>query len=509
MVLELKYKKPSGFQETIGVLLEPELTKPQLYFQAELVDSPLIAEVFYRLHRVAALRVGRRPMTEGREGQHYTGRWRWYYDPLITVADGYVEFETFSLDMGTYAKARFEEEAFKNIEHWEPGVTNVDFSDAFIKKIRGARNALQNITVDPEGLEVASDGEEILEKKIPLPESWEEGFQNLRQILKHNRTEKALTQKAFESAISNVPFPKTFLKGYVKGEKKGWTLEGGYIAIELPLRKSRGYVQIVTTSSTLDRFDGRKNINYQQIQADKDLRSVKAYFLRVEKMDKNHWRVVGDTIPHFITRTRNRLRCDCPDHRDWGQRCKHVRAVELPEVTIIQVADGLWAVTHGETEVVVTLKLNQFSCECDEFQNHNMCLHVARVQQQLGDYQASETKQDLSPKGSNIDENLTIADISIDLSLKDAIKQIGEALFSEASEIRLGDKTFPILGKVGSKKLRHLEFVIDNIPYRAIEQNPKKNSRWARRARNGSKIVWVFRYGRYYARLADGTFTYL
>ena len=42
-----------------------------------------------------------------------------------------------------------------------------------------------------------------------------------------------------------------------------------------------------------------------------------------------------------------------------------------------------------------------------------------------------------------------------------------------------------------------------------VEQNPKKNSRWARLAREGHRIAWVLKDGEYLARLVDGNLTIL
>ncbi len=40
--------------------------------------------------------------------------------------------------------------------------------------------------------------------------------------------------------------------------------------------------------------------------------------------------------------------------------------------------------------------------------------------------------------------------------------------------------------------------------YRIIEQNPNTKSEFARRSREGHKILWVFKDGEYYARYEDG-----
>jgi hypothetical protein len=37
-----------------------------------------------------------------------------------------------------------------------------------------------------------------------------------------------------------------------------------------------------------------------------------------------------------------------------------------------------------------------------------------------------------------------------------------------------------------------------------VEQNPKKTSKWAKLAREGRRIAWVMRDGKYLARVVDG-----
>jgi hypothetical protein len=53
--------------------------------------------------------------------------------------------------------------------------------------------------------------------------------------------------------------------------------------------------------------------------------------------------------------------------------------------------------------------------------------------------------------------------------------------------------------------LQHIrKFNIDGYNY--IEQNPDKGSRWAKRAREGSKIMWVMKGRGYIAQVRDGEF---
>lgn len=42
-----------------------------------------------------------------------------------------------------------------------------------------------------------------------------------------------------------------------------------------------------------------------------------------------------------------------------------------------------------------------------------------------------------------------------------------------------------------------------------VEQNPKKQSRWARLAREGHRIAWVLKDGEYLARIVDGKLAFL
>jgi len=65
-------------------------------------------------------------------------------------------------------------------------------------------------------------------------------------------------------------------------------------------------------------------------------------------------------------------------------------------------------------------------------------------------------------------------------------------------------KKFP-LGKL--KGLRRYD--VGNLLF--IEQNPRKTTEWAERARKGAKIMWVIdtKFNRYLARVEDGKITRL
>jgi hypothetical protein len=52
--------------------------------------------------------------------------------------------------------------------------------------------------------------------------------------------------------------------------------------------------------------------------------------------------------------------------------------------------------------------------------------------------------------------------------------------------------------------LRYVDLGDDAV---LVEQNPKKESDWAKAARGGKRIAWVLRDGEYLARVVDGEVT--
>ena len=366
------------------VILEPELSQQQFAFMAEIVDSQLMTETFYRLHRITKIKTGRIPGHETRV--------RYTYDPIITVDNGFVDFETFSLDMCYYCKARLYEDAFKNIEHWDCGVTNVDFSKSFIKKIREA-NQLKNIFIDPEGLEILSETESLLEKKIPLPENWRRALENIKGYVQEFETAPA-DHTRFR-ILSRIPFGP-YLRKFAKVSKTQ-TRRNGWQFIELEMRNQQGKIQIAVTPNQFERMDGRKNINYEVVRRNRNLRTVKSFYLDVKSIDENTYHVSGGREPHIVRRIKGRLVCDCGDYVYRRNRnCKHIRAINRPKFITVQFGKNTWLVTAGTMEYKVELKGDRFLCNCSEFKRTNICQHLVEVMRVTNDYQYKEVKLDFS-----------------------------------------------------------------------------------------------------------------
>jgi hypothetical protein len=85
--------------------------------------------------------------------------------------------------------------------------------------------------------------------------------------------------------------------------------------------------------------------------------------------------------------------------------------------------------------------------------------------------------------------------------LEYAAKKIHTAIFNDEESVEI--KTDKIKIKTFSNNgLRYADY----LKYRLIEQNPNKNSHWAKKARNGHKITWILKGNDYIGQGYDGNF---
>lgn len=99
-------------------------------------------------------------------------------DPVITVHPDELFFECFSQDESTYGKLSCNYNVFKEINEFECGTTNIDYSAVLygeFQKIRDYKDT--DFKIDPSGFEVQTSFEDnYKEVKIDLPDSWVRGF---------------------------------------------------------------------------------------------------------------------------------------------------------------------------------------------------------------------------------------------------------------------------------------------------------------------------------------------
>ncbi|WP_101690637.1 SWIM zinc finger family protein [Dysgonomonas massiliensis] len=99
-------------------------------------------------------------------------------DPVITIHPDELFFECFSQDESTYGKLSCNYNVFKEINEFECGTTNIDYSATLygeFQKIRDYKDT--DFKIDPSGFEVQTSNEnDYKELKIDLPDSWVRGF---------------------------------------------------------------------------------------------------------------------------------------------------------------------------------------------------------------------------------------------------------------------------------------------------------------------------------------------
>jgi hypothetical protein len=78
-----------------------------------------------------------------------------------------------------------------------------------------------------------------------------------------------------------------------------------------------------------------------------------------------------------------------------------------------------------------------------------------------------------------------------------------QALLEQKKIVSVGEATFPVR-RTSKNRLAQIDFQVNGIDFRALEQNSQTKSRWAKMAREGAKIMQFLRAGRYVGVVVDG-----
>jgi hypothetical protein len=93
------------------------------------------------------------------------------------------------------------------------------------------------------------------------------------------------------------------------------------------------------------------------------------------------------------------------------------------------------------------------------------------------------------------------------MTLEEAMVEVWrQALAAGAAEVELGGEKFRVR-ETPRKGLREVDFVFEGQPLRGLEQNPNTESRWAKLARAGHKVMQFLSEGRYIGVVVDGKVT--
>jgi hypothetical protein len=93
------------------------------------------------------------------------------------------------------------------------------------------------------------------------------------------------------------------------------------------------------------------------------------------------------------------------------------------------------------------------------------------------------------------------------MTLEDALISVWrQVLVEDEKTMTLKDERYPVR-RTSRSKLREVDFQFDGASLRGVEQNPSTNSRWAKLAREGKKVMQFLADGRYVAGVVDGKAT--
>ena len=91
-----------------------------------------------------------------------------------------------------------------------------------------------------------------------------------------------------------------------------------------------------------------------------------------------------------------------------------------------------------------------------------------------------------------------------DAAVDDAFLSVWrQALVEKKKIISVGDATFSVR-RTSKNRLAQIDFELDGVEFRGLEQNPQTKSRWAKMAREGVKVMQFLQAGRYVGVVASG-----
>jgi hypothetical protein len=83
------------------------------------------------------------------------------------------------------------------------------------------------------------------------------------------------------------------------------------------------------------------------------------------------------------------------------------------------------------------------------------------------------------------------------------ISVAAQVLVQNRKIVTVAGDTFSVTS-TPKQKLKQVNFRLDGLDFRGLQQNPNTKSRWAELARSGKKVMQFLEGGRYVAVVADG-----
>ncbi len=103
-------------------------------------------------------------------------------DPVVTAAQDRLRFEAFSGCTGVHARLDLLPEALDGDGFVRHGTTNVDINPPLRKALTRVRDGRLHLDVGPDDLTVTTGAGRVVERRVPLPDSWLRGFTEAQVI---------------------------------------------------------------------------------------------------------------------------------------------------------------------------------------------------------------------------------------------------------------------------------------------------------------------------------------
>lgn len=87
------------------------------------------------------------------------------------------------------------------------------------------------------------------------------------------------------------------------------------------------------------------------------------------------------------------------------------------------------------------------------------------------------------------------------MDFEETSRKVYEAMFADKDSVEIEGEVYEI---ELTSRARVKRVKIDDLSF--LEQNPKKDSHWAKEAQEGHQIMWVMQGRRYLARVRDGKY---
>ncbi|MEL6685677.1 MAG: SWIM zinc finger family protein [Pseudomonadota bacterium] len=129
-------------------------------------------------------------------------------DPVATVSADTVRFEGFSACCSAYIRLDMGKAALE-VAHRQNGTTNVDFGPALRSALATVdKEAVLDLGIGSEAVEIVHDGNALVEKKVPLPPRWIKGFAEVQIIMAGMKPAYSLSRVAAQRFFHALPRSK-------------------------------------------------------------------------------------------------------------------------------------------------------------------------------------------------------------------------------------------------------------------------------------------------------------